>query len=105
MSTATMEEKSNMKRRVGVEGALASEKRTTTTTIMDLPDKILKEEILRRIRGPEDLWNMTIVSKRWNSLFKSMTNPFSGLKLVTVDSPNTTRKLIYIRFGNCIKNG
>ncbi|CAL9227425.1 unnamed protein product [Arabidopsis halleri] len=65
-----------MKRRVGVEEGIANEKRTT---IMDLPDEILREEILRKIRKPVDLWSMTRATKHWNLLFKSMTNPFSGL--------------------------
>ncbi|CAH8274841.1 unnamed protein product [Arabidopsis lyrata] len=65
-----------MKRRVGVEEGIANEKRTT---IMDLPDEILREEILRKIRRPVDLWSMTRATKHWNLLFKSMTNPFSGL--------------------------
>ncbi|CAH8274842.1 unnamed protein product [Arabidopsis lyrata] len=59
------QEKRKMKRRVGFE---------KSTTIMDLPD-----EILRRIPEPQDLWSMTRATKHWNSLFKSMTNPYSGL--------------------------
>lgn len=67
-----------MKRRVSVEG-VASEKRTT---IMDLPDEILSEEIFRKLRKPVDLWCMTRATMHWYLLYISMTNPYSGLELV-----------------------
>ncbi|CAL9227422.1 unnamed protein product [Arabidopsis halleri] len=76
------QEKRKMKRRVGFENS---------TTIIDLPDEILRDEILRRIPEPQDLWCMTRAIKHWNSLFKSMTNPYSGLD-------TCTSKLLYIKF-------
>lgn len=81
MKMKKKKEKRKMKKRFGVEESLSSKKRTT---IMDLPDEILSEEILRRIPYPVDLWLMTRVSKFWNLLFKSMIKLFSGLNLVIV---------------------